>query len=550
METSILQEDPPMFKLMPFPELIDQIKVVCPEVKRDENGVEDVAFLRDIDSQYTPQHSMRVKLIACGFAWQMSEEQIQALLKKNRQAPLYSRNLWEFVLKYAFRHGMSYEEWRALHQTVMAGMSKTNGMAWEDVLSGTIEGHQGEEKALFRKGITLPAIESYIEQHGGNVVSETRALTEEVERALRMAELRRDEEQSDAEVLGSVIRENLERFSVPRAKARLYFLREVSHYMDWVVTNILELHEQGEKETVLDMAGHYFGCKTNLKKKEAEKEKPLSAKELRTYLREKNLLPSAIAKDVISFFGRPLLMKVEEYLEEALKEEWYSDEEEEILVCRLGLRSEAEEGVSADELLRAYIERAENDMDRKSRPRYTKKEAEEKKKPEEASYGESFHIRRYETCMRNMIVGEMEVSREWLLLMMLFVEKTTNQTGVRRLRLDRVNNVLQKCSFDTLDSTRREIDAFLMEAIQKELTCESMGSWMKSVALMELLQEDGALLAGMRVKKKTLQHDIEALDPEQAKREKKRREQVADKIKKNPWKTDPDKKQEDETDKN
>ena len=59
---------------------------------------------------------------------------------------------------------------------------------------------------------------------------------------------------------------------------------------------------------------------------------------------------------------------------------------------------------------------------------------------------------------------------------------------------------------------------------------------------MELLQEDGALLAGMRVKKKTLQHDIEALDPEQAKQEKERREQVADKIKKNPWKTDPDKK--------
>ena len=70
--------------LMKFPKLIDAIRAVHPE------PVDNLSFLNELDRQ----NPLRVKLIACGFAWKLSEEELQALLKQQGQQPLYSRNLW------------------------------------------------------------------------------------------------------------------------------------------------------------------------------------------------------------------------------------------------------------------------------------------------------------------------------------------------------------------------------------------------------------------------------------------------------------------------
>lgn len=550
--------------LMEFPKLIGEIRKLHPE------PVEDISFLANIDRQ----NALRVKLIACGFAWKLSEDQLQDRLKKHGQERLYSRNLWEMILRYAFRHGYSYEKWRELHRTVMEYTCEKTEMEWEDVLSHTVEGRLGSDRALFRGGITIPAIEYYIEHNGGAVVQQTVALTEELELALRRAEEARGA-RTDAELLGEVVQENMDRFSIPRARARLYFLREVKRYMHWVIDQNLELFEQGQKERIPEKVGRYFGCRTDLKKQLPT----LSREDLREYLMGKYLRPIALADDIVMFFRGPFFLEPEEYFQEAL-DSWYDDEEKELLVQRLNLREKAQiqgdRQVSAEQLLREYsvLLSAAKDLSSKPRPRENEKEggpackpgekrkSVEKLAPEEKeqaifsgymdllyllrgaekSEGDfkenprnsSVNRRRYERCLREMLTGGMEISREWLLLMMLFVDKTTPSCDGKRLCMDRVNNVLQKCEFDSLDA-EREFDEFIIAALQKDLTQEETENWLLNIAQMEFLEEN-ARLTDTRIKTKTLHHQLSILDPDQAKQEEVRIERVAEKIKHNPWK--------------
>ena len=128
--------------LMKFPKLIDAIRVVHPE------PVDDVSFLNELDRQ----NSLRVKLIACGFAWKRSEEKVQALLKQQGQQPLYSRNLWEFIIRVAFQYGLTYEEWWAIHKTIMERQT-----GWEDQIQPVTSGE-----------ITMEAVKAYINGNGGS----------------------------------------------------------------------------------------------------------------------------------------------------------------------------------------------------------------------------------------------------------------------------------------------------------------------------------------------------------------------------------------------
>ena len=541
--------------LMEFPKLIEAIRAQQPE------ETEDLGFLAKIDRQ----NALRVKLLACGFAWKLSEERVQELLKKNRQQPLYSRNLWEFTLKYAFRHGLTYERWRDLHRTVTDYVSKTNGMEWDEVLFRTIEGQLGQDAALFRGGITIPAIKYYIEHNGGAVARETRAFTEELERALQMAEER--DAGDEGELLGEVVRENLEKFSAPRGRARLYFLREVDRYMDWVLEQLLNRLERWDKRLLPEQAGRYFGCKTELK----EKLPGLSKEELRVYLTGRNLSPKALADDFVLFYGGPFFLEPGEYLLDGV-ENWYNDEDKMRLVQRLARQGEDEFPV--ERVVRAYTEYLEDEKDLKSVHQTGVKgkkrelargwnetsgvgtscgEMEEEIRSEwenllrlmqkvdkrEEDYRDprfsAVNRRKFEGCFRAMITGGMDVSREWLLLFMLFVDKGTNAIGAKRLRADRVNNVLQKCSFAPLDQ-EREFDRFMIKAIRDPMSREEMENWLLNIAQMEFLYADDTPLTDTFIKRPLLDHQLKVLDPERAKEERDAIEAVAEEIRPNPWK--------------
>ena len=59
---------------------------------------------------------VRIRLIAMGFLAHMDLEQLNAKLNQYGCARLYSRSIWEAGLIYAFKSGMSYEEYRRLEE--------------------------------------------------------------------------------------------------------------------------------------------------------------------------------------------------------------------------------------------------------------------------------------------------------------------------------------------------------------------------------------------------------------------------------------------------
>lgn len=513
--------------LMKFPKLIDAIRTVHPE------PVDDVSFLNEIDRQNT----LRVKLIACGFAWSLSTEQMQAKLKDHHQQPLYSRNLWEFILKYAFSNHMTYEAWQKLHQTVMDFTTRTHEMEWEDVLVHTVEGQLGQDEALFRSAITIPALKYYIDHNGGITPQQTPQFTEELERALMQTSKQRHAADAHAEILASVILENLQLFSVSRGRTRLYFLREVYFYMMWIVEELVALSEAGRTKEVLKEAGRYFSCRTELQKMQVCP----TGEELRQVLMDKKITPKAIADDFASFFSGPFLMEPFEVLDAALNDGRFYYEEKKILVQRLSKNhsnltwdesDDSEE--SLNRFLYQYVELQEESKHLKSTYR-----AERKNRGDDIHYDSvlaksSVHERRYETCLRNMITGKMDISREWLLLFILFVEKKTRQNG-RPLSIDHVSNLLQKCQFEVLDADRL-FDQFFIESLKGTLDSKEAKDWLMEVMQMAFLTDSEFSLIETRKNEHTLQHDLSAMDPNQARQEAARIEQVAEAIKPNPWK--------------
>ena len=274
--------------LMKFPKLIDAIRVVHPE------PVDDVSFLNEFDRQ----NSLRVKLIACGFAWKLSEEEVQALLKQQGQQPLYSRNLWEFIIRVAFQYGLNYEEWWAIHETIMERQT-----GWEDQIQPVTSGE-----------ITMEAVKAYINGNGGSTFNETTPFTEELDQALKDAQERPGTKKLDLALIESVIQENLEKFAVPRTRTRLYFMRDLYTYMNWVQRLISDAFDAGDFERIKALAGRYFQCKTDkdLAKilKDLSKETALPKKEILSkrqsllkYLENKRFVPAALAWEFDWFCG-------------------------------------------------------------------------------------------------------------------------------------------------------------------------------------------------------------------------------------------------------
>jgi len=59
---------------------------------------------------------LRYRIIALGFAKHLSLDELNEKLKSQGCAGLYSRSLWEASLIYAFKNGLSYEEWKDLQE--------------------------------------------------------------------------------------------------------------------------------------------------------------------------------------------------------------------------------------------------------------------------------------------------------------------------------------------------------------------------------------------------------------------------------------------------
>ena len=426
--------------LMKFPKLIDAIRAVHPE------PVDNLSFLNELDRQ----NPLRVKLIACGFAWKLSEEEMQALLKQQGQQPLYSRNLWEFIIRVAFQYGLTYEEWWAIHKTIMEHQT-----GWEDQIH-----------PVASSGITMEAVKSYIDGNGGPTFNETTPFTEELNQALKTAQERPGTKELDLSLLETVIQENLEKFAVPRTRTRIYFMRDLHNYMNWVQGLISDAFDAGDIECVKALAGRYFQCKTDkdLAKilKDLSEETALPKKEvlskrksLLKNLENKRFVPAALARDFDWFCGCLLSFGIGEAVYTAAENASYFHKQE--IAWKIGVNTSSAVILDPDQLKEQLQNTATKQMEK-----------------------DELDERWAERYFRDLITGKQEISRELLLLFLLFVWCTAGNCERTKLTKDKINLILTRSGFLELQKSNA-LDDMVLSALKERKELETVGPQLKLV---------------------------------------------------------------------
>ena len=170
---------------------------------------------------------VRIRLIAMGFLAHMDLEQLNAKLNQYGCARLYSRSIWEAGLIYAFKSGMSYEEYRRLEEKCS-----------ETLLQTTVEDRYFQDSR-----ITVQDIRNYVADESCKEEGQlkTRHVTELMQKELE-----------DAAVSGlsfeAYIENNKDEFRVVREKSRYYFCKYLSYYIDAAIDSIISYAGKERKE--------------------------------------------------------------------------------------------------------------------------------------------------------------------------------------------------------------------------------------------------------------------------------------------------------------
>ena len=95
--------------------IFDQMIAEC--VREDEKSrkLESVMFP---DGRVSRKVPLRYRIIAAAFAEHSTLEELNTALMENDCPRLYSRNLWEAGLIYAFSRRMPYQDWRRLEMYI------------------------------------------------------------------------------------------------------------------------------------------------------------------------------------------------------------------------------------------------------------------------------------------------------------------------------------------------------------------------------------------------------------------------------------------------
>lgn len=84
------------------------------EIMHDETDEWMLHECMSLDAERVRKIPIRYRIIALGFIRQYTLDELNEKLKAEGFAQLYSRSVWETSLIYAFKNGLSYQEWKNL----------------------------------------------------------------------------------------------------------------------------------------------------------------------------------------------------------------------------------------------------------------------------------------------------------------------------------------------------------------------------------------------------------------------------------------------------
>ena len=404
----------------------------------EESGLLEDCMSMDLDR--IERVPLRYKLIAMGFVNHSTLEEVNDMLKRHGYAALYSRNLWEASLIYAFHRGLAYSEWKNLQETCRKIREKK----------------ELRDKYFTGSRISLADIHEYVE---ANSDIEGRAeITKHLTRAMDDRIIAIASGKGDFK---EFLFYGFESLSQVREKTRYYFCKYLYYYLDSCIERYLEARRAGEAgESDIDELAIFKGI-TELKRKR------LSDQDVRTLLRDKGLSLGALF-DAFNYFyyGYVSLDWMEVLLE------YYGDIHSVPSGSRSSLAASLRryeparyKNLSDDEVLAAKqeeLDRREEELDRAF-------------SLDDPSKGYQRN-RAGENTVRRYIKGGLDIDRNTLICFLIFFGAKADIPQQYLITSDRLDEILEECGFAEL---RRddEFDEFIIRYLESDepvdmLMCE------------------------------------------------------------------------------
>jgi hypothetical protein len=398
------------------------------EIMNEHSGSQMLEECMSFDVNLAKKVPLRYRIIALGFVKKYSLEQLNNKLKAEGCAQLYSRNLWEASLIFAFLNGMSYHEWKKL-QVECGGI--------RDVQEGQIH--------YFRENtVTFLELQRYLEENstGEQQMMETKHLTKVLEEKIAGLD-------SSRENFTGFLAANIQSFSVVREKTRYYFCKYLYYYLEDKMNNYLSALRSGVgvEGTLAELAA--FRGITQMKRKK------MPLEDVRNFLVNAGISCGEVFDAFNYFYFEYVSLDWMEVLME-----YYGD------ITQLPLKEKRKVAAA----LRHYQPEDEELTDEQI---IAKKAAEMNKQEEELddvyaldSEGRGYQRNRAgENTVRKFIKGTLDIDRTTLICFLLFFGNDAELAQEYVITRERLSDILMECGFAGLNE-EDDFDYFVIQYLQ------------------------------------------------------------------------------------
>lgn len=390
---------------------------------------------------------LRYRLIAMGFVKNRTLDEVNKSLTDNNCAKLYSRNIWESTLIYAFINGLQYNEWKELAESVESDSEK-------------IDNNCGFPDGAIR----FADLEKYVRSNSSmdGEVFRTQQVTRKLDDEIKDTVSKRID-------FHSYIRNNIDSFTVTREKTRYYFCKYLYYMLLNCMENIIASEKMGlsvfddnldyfDSDVMVDER-NAFRCMTNLSRKK------MSLDEISDNLRNSPVSCSVIYDGFNQFFYDYVVMDwmdilMEKYEGEVLGNfgELDPKSRNRLANAARNYRPEWHNIPDDEEVIRKLIEY------------YTVLENEKNRESEEEVHGKKpVQNRLGENVIRKYIRGQLDIGRTTLICFILYFGNRAEHILPPDMVItrDRLSGMLLECGYAALRDDD-DFDYFVAQYLESD----------------------------------------------------------------------------------
>lgn len=380
---------------------------------------------RTLDPGRVSKIPLRYRIIALGFAKRYSLAELNSKLLSMGCAQLYARSLWEASLIYAFQNGMSYTEWKKLH----------------DICESFIQSKAVEDLFFRNRSIRMQDLVEYL-----NANSDESRLSLNTGQLTRKMQDRLLDAATGNVSFERFLEENIRSFSLVREKTRYYFCKYLYFDLLSKIDSFLSFHDSGSE------SDEQYAILTMFKGIQTLKRKKMTPEEIRSFLMQTDISCGGIF-DAFNY-----------HYFEYISLDWLD-----VLIEYCGSLEALPEKQKRRlaEALRKSDPRMYGNLSDTEILRIKQTEAEAREEEMDLAFSLDGSDRGYqrnrsgENAIRKYIKGELDLDRTTLICFLLFFSEDAKLPPGEAINETRLNAVLRSCGFPAL-RPEDEFDSFVL----------------------------------------------------------------------------------------